>query len=210
MAVIGGGNVAFDAARMAVRLGAKEVSIVYRRTREEMPANDEEIEEAEARKDQDSLPSGAHPDHHREWESERDGMSSHGTWGFRCQRKTSPDSGKGLGVRPGGGCDYSGDRLYRRNCPVLPRRTGSPITKAGTLSSGSRSPWPPIFPASLPAGDVVTGPSTVVEAMAGGIRPPSPSTDSLKGRISTGIGSSGRCGGRMCPKPEVDGEEVEA
>ena len=50
MAVIGGGDVAIDAARMALRLGAKEVSIVYRRTKEEMPANDEEIEEAEDEK----------------------------------------------------------------------------------------------------------------------------------------------------------------
>jgi NADPH-dependent glutamate synthase beta subunit-like oxidoreductase len=44
--VIGGGNVAIDASRTALRLGAKEVSIVYRRTRAEMPASDEEIEEA--------------------------------------------------------------------------------------------------------------------------------------------------------------------
>jgi NADH-quinone oxidoreductase subunit F len=44
--VIGGGNVAMDAARTALRLGAKEVSIIYRRTRAEMPAIREEIEEA--------------------------------------------------------------------------------------------------------------------------------------------------------------------
>jgi len=47
VAVIGGGNVAIDAARSALRLGAEEVSIVYRRSREEMPAAVEEIEEAE-------------------------------------------------------------------------------------------------------------------------------------------------------------------
>ncbi|MCJ7782364.1 MAG: FAD-dependent oxidoreductase, partial [Desulfobacterales bacterium] len=45
--VIGGGNVAIDAARTALRLGAKEVSILYRRSRDEMPANSWEIEEAE-------------------------------------------------------------------------------------------------------------------------------------------------------------------
>ena len=44
--VIGGGNVAIDAARNAVREGAKEVTILYRRTRAEMPAGAEEIEEA--------------------------------------------------------------------------------------------------------------------------------------------------------------------
>ena len=42
--VIGGGDVAMDCARAAARLGATEVSILYRRTRAEMPAQDEEIE----------------------------------------------------------------------------------------------------------------------------------------------------------------------
>ncbi|WP_292391001.1 NADPH-dependent glutamate synthase [Methanosarcina sp. UBA5] len=44
--VVGGGNVAMDAARSALRLGAEEVSIVYRRGEEEMPARREEIEHA--------------------------------------------------------------------------------------------------------------------------------------------------------------------
>ena len=47
-AVIGGGNAAIDASRMLLRLGAKGVHLIYRRTRSEMPANVEEIEEAEA------------------------------------------------------------------------------------------------------------------------------------------------------------------
>lgn len=47
VAVCGGGNTAMDACRTAVRLGAKEVYIVYRRTRNEMPADALEIEEAE-------------------------------------------------------------------------------------------------------------------------------------------------------------------
>ncbi len=45
-AVVGGGNTAMDACRTALRLGAKEVSVIYRRSREEMPAQDLEIEEA--------------------------------------------------------------------------------------------------------------------------------------------------------------------
>jgi glutamate synthase (NADPH/NADH) small chain len=45
-AVIGGGNVAMDAARMALRLGAEQVHVIYRRTRDEMPARAEEIEHA--------------------------------------------------------------------------------------------------------------------------------------------------------------------
>lgn len=45
--VIGGGNVALDAARTALRLGATEVHILYRRSKEEMPASKMEIEQAE-------------------------------------------------------------------------------------------------------------------------------------------------------------------
>lgn len=44
--VLGGGNVAMDAARTALRLGAEKVTIVYRRTKEEMPARLEELEHA--------------------------------------------------------------------------------------------------------------------------------------------------------------------
>ncbi len=46
VAVIGGGNVAMDAARSAKRLGAKDVFIIYRRSEEEMPARAEEVEHA--------------------------------------------------------------------------------------------------------------------------------------------------------------------
>lgn len=46
VAVVGGGNVAMDAARCALRLGAEEVSIVYRRSLEELPARREEVEHA--------------------------------------------------------------------------------------------------------------------------------------------------------------------
>ncbi|MEA3333527.1 MAG: NAD(P)-binding protein, partial [Pseudomonadota bacterium] len=46
VAVIGGGNVAMDAVRTALRTGSEEAFVLYRRTREEMPAADEEIKEA--------------------------------------------------------------------------------------------------------------------------------------------------------------------
>jgi formate dehydrogenase major subunit len=46
--VVGGGNSAIDAARTALRCGAEEVTIVYRRTRAEMPAHHEEVDAAEA------------------------------------------------------------------------------------------------------------------------------------------------------------------
>ena len=47
VAVYGGGNTAMDAARVARRLGAEDAVIVYRRTREQMPAHEEEAEDAE-------------------------------------------------------------------------------------------------------------------------------------------------------------------
>ena len=47
VAVVGGGNVAMDAARSAKRLGAEEVYIVYRRSADELPARKEEVEHAE-------------------------------------------------------------------------------------------------------------------------------------------------------------------
>ena len=46
VAVVGGGNAAIDAARTALRLGAKEVTVLYRRSWNEMPANQTEVEEA--------------------------------------------------------------------------------------------------------------------------------------------------------------------
>jgi NADPH-dependent glutamate synthase beta subunit-like oxidoreductase len=47
VAVYGAGNTAMDAARTARRLGAEETLIVYRRTREQMPAHEEEAQDAE-------------------------------------------------------------------------------------------------------------------------------------------------------------------
>jgi glutamate synthase (NADPH/NADH) small chain len=47
VAVFGGGNVAMDSARTAIRLGAEEVYIIYRRSRQELPARIEEVENAE-------------------------------------------------------------------------------------------------------------------------------------------------------------------
>ena len=47
VAVVGGGNVAIDAARTCIRLGCEDVVIIYRRTRSEMPASVEEVEQAE-------------------------------------------------------------------------------------------------------------------------------------------------------------------
>ncbi len=55
--VVGGGFTAIDAARSALRLGATEVTIAYRRTREEMPATADEVNEAE---DEGAAPAAPH------------------------------------------------------------------------------------------------------------------------------------------------------
>ena len=47
VAVVGGGNVAMDAARSAIRLGAEEVYVLYRRSFEEIPARQEEVQHAQ-------------------------------------------------------------------------------------------------------------------------------------------------------------------
>ena len=52
--VVGGGFTAIDAARTAIRLGAEESTIVYRRSREQMPAHESEVEEAETEGDRKS------------------------------------------------------------------------------------------------------------------------------------------------------------
>ena len=168
MAVIGGGNVAIDAARTALRLGAKEVSIVYRRTLEEMPANDEEIVEAEHEKIKILYlvaPTRIITENGK-------------VKGLECQRMEL------------GPFDASGRRRpvpvkeseflmeidmvipavgYMPDLSCLPQNDGFKTTRAGTLFVD------PItlathLPGVFAGGDVVTGPSTVVEAMASGYR----------------------------------------
>ncbi|NWF93613.1 MAG: NADH-quinone oxidoreductase subunit NuoF [Syntrophaceae bacterium] len=168
VAVIGGGNVAFDAARTALRLGAKEVSIVYRRTRDEMPANDEEIEEAEHEKIK-LLYLIAPVEIVRENGRVR---------GLLCQRMELGDFDASGRRRP---IPIKGSEFlmevetvipaigYVPDLSCLPLDGGFKTTKAGTLQVD------PItlatdLPGVFAGGDLVTGPSTVVEAMASGYR----------------------------------------
>jgi len=168
VAVIGGGNVAFDAARTALRLGAKEVSIVYRRTRDEMPANDEEIEEAEHEKIK--LLYLVAPT--------RIVTENGKVKGLECLRMELGDFDAGGRRRP---IPVKGSEFilevhgvvpaigYVPDLSGLPQNDSFKTTKAGTLSVD------PItltthLPGVFAGGDLVSGPSTVVEAMAGGYR----------------------------------------
>ena len=168
VAVIGGGNVAFDAARTALRLGAKDVSIVYRRTRDEMPANDEEIEEAEQEKIR--LLYLVAP---IEIIAENGKVK-----GLKCVRMQLGDFDASGRRRP---IPINGSEFvmevdcvipaigYIPDLSCLPQNTDFAITKAGTLSVDSIT-LATHLPGVFAGGDVVTGPSTVVEAMASGYR----------------------------------------
>ena len=59
VAVVGGGNTAMDAARTALRLGARQVMVLYRRTRAEMPAEIGEIAEGAGRRRAFQIPGGS-------------------------------------------------------------------------------------------------------------------------------------------------------
>jgi NADH-quinone oxidoreductase subunit F len=164
--VIGGGNVAFDAARTALRLGALEVFIVYRRTRDEMPANDEEIDEAEHEKIK----------FHYLAAPTRVITEKGKVTGLECQRMelgNFDESGRRRPV-PVKGSEFvlDVDTIisaigYIPDLSSLPQNNGFKTTKAGTLAADPVT-LTTHLPGVFAAGDVVTGPSTVVEAMASG------------------------------------------
>ncbi len=166
VAVIGGGDVAIDAARMAMRLGAREVSIVYRRTKEEMPANAEEVEEAEDEKIKILYllaPTSILTENGR-------------VKGMECVRMELGDYDESGRRRP---VPVKGSEFIMKLDTVIPEvgykpelicfktEEGFKISKAGTLC-----PDPVTLATHIPGvfagGDVVTGPSTIVQAMAQG------------------------------------------
>jgi NADH-quinone oxidoreductase subunit F len=166
VAVIGGGDVAIDAARMAVRLGAREVSIIYRRTKEEMPANAEEVEEAEDEKIKILYllaPTSILTENGR-------------VKGMECVRMELGDYDESGRRRP---IPVKGSEFIMKVDTIIPEvgykpelacfkpEEGFRITKAGTLASDPMTLATHI-PGVFAGGDVVTGPSTIVQAMAHG------------------------------------------
>ncbi len=165
--VVGGGNVAVDAARVAKRLGSESVSIVYRRSREEMPAYAEEIE--------DALSEGVQI-YYLTAPSRIVGKDGRVT-GFECirtatrpagcQRTTSSRAGRGLRIR-----NASAMRSYRPSASAsisTGRRTGLESMPPGATRSGFiRTPCKPRLPYVFAAGDAVSGPASVIEAVAAG------------------------------------------
>ena len=83
VAVVGGGNVAMDAARTAKRLGAEEVYIVYRRSETELPARAEEVHHAKEEGDHFQASPESREDPGERRLGHRDGVRRNGAWGAR-------------------------------------------------------------------------------------------------------------------------------
>ena len=164
VAVIGGGNTAMDVARAALRLGAEEVTVVYRRTRAEMPAAEEEIAEAEAE--------GVR---FRYLAAPAEILGGEAVTGVRLQQMELTEGGEGgrRGVRATGECadmDVDcvitalgqrvelGDML--RGTAVRRRKNGTVEVDPVTLQTDEGD----IFA----GGDVATGASFAIDAIAAG------------------------------------------
>ena len=164
--VIGGGNVAIDAARVVKRLGAETVTVVYRRSEREMPAYPEEIEGAKAENiafEYLTAPVSIHS---------QNGQVT----GFECLRTElgPPDASGRRRPKPIKGSEFviPCDAII----PAIGQKTDVAwLEKQPDLNLTSRKTFkvdPYTFQTSIPnvfaGGDAVTGPATVVEAISAG------------------------------------------
>jgi len=169
VAVIGGGNVAMDSARSALRLGAEQVCIVYRRSREEMPARQEEIENAEEKGiiyKFLATPTRVIGDE-KGWVKAMECI---------CMKLGEPDeSGRRMPV-PVQGSEFVMDvdtvvvAIGRTPSPIIQRTTdGLEVTKWGTIvvdEITERTSLEGVYA----GGDIVTGEARVISAMGAGKR----------------------------------------
>lgn len=166
VAVVGGGNAAIDAARTALRLGAEEVRILYRRTRDEMPAQRLEVEAAEAEGVEIQC-----------LVAPVEVLSRNGcVEGIACQRMRLAEFDSSGRRRPvpmdsGGRFELELDTVISAigqyaDTDDLCSRLGVELGPGGTIRADKdgRTNVPHIFA----GGDVATGPSTVVKAIAAG------------------------------------------
>ncbi len=159
--VVGGGNVAMDAARAARRMGAKQVTIVYRRSRVEMPALPEEIAQAEEEGVQFELLTNPIK------VIAQNGLVT----GLECLRMKlgEPD---GSGRRRPIAVEGSNFTIDADNVIIaigqaadLADGAGVPLENGKIAADGSLSTK---IPGVFAGGDVVLGPASLVEAMAHG------------------------------------------
>jgi heterodisulfide reductase subunit A-like polyferredoxin len=166
VAIIGGGNVAIDVSRSAVRLGAEETTIIYRRTRSEMPAWEEEIQAAEA--EGVGITYLAAPQE----VLTRDGR----VVGLRCIRMqlTEPDSsGRKRPVPiPGSEFEIECDQLIpaigqRPDLTALENITGLTFSRYGTVEVNAVT-YATERTGVFAGGDLQTGPWVAIGAVAAG------------------------------------------
>ena len=166
--ICGGGNAAVDAARTAVRLGAKSVTIIYRRTREEMPAYAEEIEEAENEGVQLQMLTAP---------VEMAGKNGKLT-GIRCKRMKLGDYDRSGRRRP----EASNEEEVLIPCDQVIAAVGQQLQAKGLLDGlpmeFSEKGFVRVDPVTqrtsvdwiFAGGDAVRGPASVIEAVADGER----------------------------------------
>jgi NADH-quinone oxidoreductase subunit F len=169
VAVIGGGNSAIDAAQCALRLGAKEVKLVYRRTRPEMPALKEEIETAE--KEGVSMEFLTAP-------VRFEGDNGH-VRRMICQRMTLGEFDASGRKQPlpslGDTFEMDVDQVILAigqevSGALDMEKTGMNLRKGGLVEIAAGKKTETSVAMVFAGGDVVTGPSTVVAAIAAGHR----------------------------------------
>jgi glutamate synthase (NADPH/NADH) small chain len=167
VAVFGGGNVAMDAARTALRLGASRVSIVYRRTKNEMPARLEELEHA--LEEGVCLECLAQP---LGFEGDEQGVLT----GVRLQRMELGEPDASGRCRP---CCIDGETyILKADLAILALGTGPNPVLLDATPELQRTQWGYIqgdeqtgetsIPMVFAGGDIVTGSATVVMAMGAG------------------------------------------
>ncbi len=168
VAVLGGGNVAMDAARTALRLGAKAVTVVYRRTKGEMPARREELNHA--LEEGVRLELLANPLRYNGDESRRlTGMT------LERQRLGAPDASGRRSPEPTGETfelpvDTAIIAIGTRPNPILLESTPElRLGKRGYIEVDPAS-GETALPRVYAGGDIVTGAATVISAMGAGRR----------------------------------------
>ncbi len=166
--VIGGGNVAIDAARTSLRLGAEAVTIAYRRSRTQMPADIEEVEQAEEEGIEFSFLTIP-----KEIVGENDLIT-----GLDCikaeliQKQGSdrlapvPILGKDFIIKADAVISAIGQYVDDEGMQVFDKMSW---TRRGTIEVNHAS-METTMPGVFAAGDAVSGPATVIEAIGGGKR----------------------------------------
>ena len=169
IAVIGGGNVAMDSARCALRMGAEEVYIIYRRSKAELPARHEEVENAE----EEGIIFKFLTNPKRFIEDDEGWVV--GMECYEMELGEPDDSGRRRPVVKEGS-EFTIDvdtvvvALGTTPNPLVPTTTkGLEVTRRGTVVADGET-GKTVKEAVWAGGDVVTGSATVISAMGAGKR----------------------------------------